>query len=370
MGFLDILCPIEKPEFNIGDKICYKDDFRNNKYGVGKIIGYADGEIVCSFEKSNCKKYFTHREFANEIQPFLENKYWKREHDSVEWLPDGYKKEYHEGQIVYNCGRLKRLVFNMEIHGKKYFRLYNKDGYWCVRSEEEISKQHKVVNVGNYVRLRPQYYKYFLEQYGYDYDFMIENCFFVRKVHEETYELSLHYPSLYFQEPIITYHWLFEPMSRYEYCTPRRISWKESENFVQTDPREDIEHFYGVKFKSKEETKMNKHDLKTGMIVELKDGREFVVAKDGIFGDLLIGHNTSFDLLDFLNNMNHKTYEKYNIAKVYKPLDYANVCLNPTKSSRTLIWERKEPKEIPMSEVMDILAEKLGCSKGNIKITG
>ena len=370
MGFLDILCPIEKPEFNIGDKICYKDDFRNNKYGVGKIIGYADGEIVCSFEKSNCKKYFTHREFANEIQPFIENKYWKREHDCVEWLPGGYKKEHHEGQIVYNCGRLKRLVFNMEIHGKKYFRLYNKDGYWCVRSEEEISKQHKVVNVGNYVRLRPRYYKYFLEQYGYGYDFMIENCFFVRKVHEETYELSLHYPSLYFQEPIITYHWLFEPMSRYEYCTPRRISWKESENFVQTDPREDIEHFYGVKFKPKEEKEMTKDDLKTGMVVEIEDGREFVVVKDSIFGDLLIGRNVNFDLLDFLNNMNHKTYEKYNIAKVYKPLDYANVCLNPTKSSRTLIWQRKEPKEIPMSEVMDILAEKLGCSKGNIKITG
>jgi hypothetical protein len=364
---LDILCPIEKPEFNIGDKICYKDDFRNNKYGIGKIIGYSDGEIVCSFEKSDCKKYFTHREFANEIQPFLENKYWKREHDSVEWLPNGYKKEHHEGQIVYNCGRLKRLVFNMEIHGKKYFRLYNKDGYWCVRSEDEISKQHKVVNVGNYVRLRPQYYKYFLEQYGYD--LLVENCFFVRKVHEETYELSLHYSSFYFQEPIITYHWLFEPMSRYEYFAPRRISWKESEEFAQIDPREDIEHFYGVKFKPKEEKEMTKDDLKTGMVVKIRNDMEFLVVKDSIFGDLLVSRNMNFKLSEFSKGMKHESNNSYDIIKVLKPHDYNSFSTKPMKNCQ-FFWERKEPKEIPMSEVMDILAEKLGCSKDNIKITG
>jgi hypothetical protein len=367
VGFLDILCPIEKPEFNIGDKICYKDDFRNNKYGIGKIIGYSDGEIVCSFEKSDCKKYFTHREFANEIQPFLENKYWKREHDSVEWLPNGYKKEHHEGQIVYNCGRLKRLVFNMEIHGKKYFRLYNKDGYWCVRSEDEISKQHKVVNVGNYVRLRPQYYKYFLEQYGYD--LLVENCFFVRKVHEETYELSLHYSSFYFQEPIITYHWLFEPMSRYEYFAPRRISWKESEEFAQIDPREDIEHFYGVKFKPKEEKEMTKDDLKTGMVVKIRNDMEFLVVKDSIFGDLLVSRNMNFKLSEFSKGMKHESNNSYDIIKVLKPHDYNSFSTKPMKNCQ-FFWERKEPKEIPMSEVMDILAEKLGCSKDNIKITG
>ena len=339
MGFLDILCPIEKPEFNIGDKICYKDDFRNNKYGIGKIIGYSDGEIVCSFEKSDCKKYFTHREFANEIQPFLENKYWKREHDSVEWLPNGYKKEHHEGQIVYNCGRLKRLVFNMEIHGKKYFRLYNKDGYWCVRSEDEISKQHKVVNVGNYVRLRPQYYKYFLEQYGYD--LLVENCFFVRKVHEETYELSLHYSSFYFQEPIITYHWLFEPMSRYEYFAPRRISWKESEEFAQIDPREDIEHFYGVTFKPKEEKEMTKDDLKTGMVVKIRNDMEFLVVKDSIFGDLLVSRNMNFQLSEFSKGMKHESNNSYDIIKILKPHDYNSFSTKPMKNCQFFLGTKR-----------------------------
>lgn len=163
---------------------------------------------------------------------------------------------------------------------------------------------------------------------------------------------------------------LFRAMTYGEFGgIPQFIHKNNAKLVEQVDPTEELQYFFPNEF-PKEETKMNKHDLKTGMIVEIEDGREFLVVKDSIFGDLLIGRNANFELLDFYNNMNHKGIEKYNIAKVYKPIGYEHVCLYPTKSTRTLIWERNKTKEISMSDVMDILAEKLGCEKDRIKITG
>lgn len=368
MGFLDSLCPIEKPQFAIGDKVKYKDDFRNAKYGEGVITGYHDEQIICKFKKSDCPHYFSHRKFKSELETYKVKTLAEKLDRDMLYVPKGfYCDDFMLDKIinVYN-GKIAQCTkeeANLLIFTYKTTEhCFNKAYFDQARIQ---------VNSDNYVMLNERYYQWFLDYFDGN---IFENKFKVVSTKFNWYKLSA--KRLDFDSCGYCYvdFWLpsclFRAMTYGEFCGIPQLIHKNNAKLVeQVDPTEELAHFFPNEFQ-KEETKMNKHDLETGMIVKFEDGREFVVAKDGIFGDLLIGYNTSFDLLDFLNNMNHKTYEKYNIVKVYKPLGYANVCLDSTKSNRRLIWERNKTREIPMSDVMDILAEKLGCEKDRIKITG
>ena len=110
-----------------------------------------------------------------------------------------------------------------------------------------------------------------------------------------------------------------------------------------------------------------KADLKTGMIVTLRNGVEFIVYRDVknqyYSKDILLGlrHNW-FKLSHFKEDLTAE-YEYNDIVKVESPTHpYALMDINYEKDKRTLIWERTEPKEEPIKELtMEELEKHFGC---------
>lgn len=101
---------------------------------------------------------------------------------------------------------------------------------------------------------------------------------------------------------------------------------------------------------------MNKMDLKNRMVIELRNGKRFIVI-DGI----AIGVNYFIDLKDYYNDLSlNRTrfeylingFDNLDIMRVYDTVD-ATCYLDYDKDELKLLWDRDrdEPIEVTMDEV-------------------
>lgn len=104
---------------------------------------------------------------------------------------------------------------------------------------------------------------------------------------------------------------------------------------------------------------MTLNDLKTGMIVKIREGSSYIIMRDFIDeGDILAGlscnnviSNTWTSLSNYNQDMTHSELPNLDIVSVYASPEYS--VDTPTK----LLWERKEYKEVTIQEIQ----EKFGC---------
>ena len=107
---------------------------------------------------------------------------------------------------------------------------------------------------------------------------------------------------------------------------------------------------------------MNKSDLKTGMLVETRDGEIMRVLKNTSAGDVMVALYGSWtDLNSFGDDFKHKQVSSVDIMKVFSTI-YANMLSSYTTSDYKLLWERKENIEMTVAEI----EKKLGIE--NLKI--
>lgn len=112
-----------------------------------------------------------------------------------------------------------------------------------------------------------------------------------------------------------------------------------------------------IKKGDKKMDKFTKKDLKDGMVVEYRSGRMRLVIGNRLLGEY---EYLSFESLD--DDLLHLDDRDFDVVKVYKPgKEVRNIYDLFRCNKLELIWERKEPKEIPASEAMKILREKFGC---------
>ena len=118
---------------------------------------------------------------------------------------------------------------------------------------------------------------------------------------------------------------------------------------------------------------MNKSDLKTGMIVELRNGKELVVFIDTCIekgkydntsflvnvdkGDW-IGLNKYTNSLLYIRKNGYAEVADYDIVKVYKPAHvYSFMNIKYKEEERKLIWSRKK---LHMKVTMQDIENKFG----------
>ena len=106
---------------------------------------------------------------------------------------------------------------------------------------------------------------------------------------------------------------------------------------------------------------MTLDDLKTGMIVKIRNGNSYIVMRDFIDdGDVLAGlscnniiSDTWISLSAYNKDMTHPTFPNIDIMSVYASSVYS--ADTPTR----LLWERKEYKEVTMQEIEDMFGCKI-----------
>lgn len=111
---------------------------------------------------------------------------------------------------------------------------------------------------------------------------------------------------------------------------------------------------------------MKKSDLKTGMMVKLKNGdlvhvlRNLSNSKD-LLKNLKDGSTIELDMyLDSLEPIKHIIPEGYEIVKVYNPNPFQ--MLNEKEiDNMEVIYPRKAIKSIEKDEALSILKEHFGC---------
>ena len=104
---------------------------------------------------------------------------------------------------------------------------------------------------------------------------------------------------------------------------------------------------------------MKLDDLKTGMIVKTREGKYGIVMRDFIDeGDILAGlsrnnkiSETWTHLSNYNQDMTNSRFPHIDIMSVYTSYPYS------ADTPKKLLWERKEYKEVTMSEI----EEKFGC---------
>ena len=116
------------------------------------------------------------------------------------------------------------------------------------------------------------------------------------------------------------------------------------------------------------ETSFTKSDLKTGMVVEYRNGSRRLVLRDyqGTGEDILIGTGwRSFD--NYTENLTDGGGDKdFDIMKVYAASDYCGTLhlLDKKCCEYKVVWERKEIKEVTLEQV----AEKFGVPVDQLRI--
>lgn len=97
-----------------------------------------------------------------------------------------------------------------------------------------------------------------------------------------------------------------------------------------------------------------KADLKSGMVVEYRDGdRRLVIDK------YLIGKNTHYELSPYNENLEDE-YPRLTIMKVFKIRQRAILERILDDDNLELIWERTEPKKMTIEEMRQKLEELTG----------
>ena len=104
----------------------------------------------------------------------------------------------------------------------------------------------------------------------------------------------------------------------------------------------------------------DKADLKTGMVVETKNGNKYMV-----YGDRLVRSNYFNKLSCYDNDLKNKDNEDYDIIRCF---DINSACINCIEDilniigGKKILWERKpEEKIISSDEALKILKEHYGC---------
>ena len=113
-----------------------------------------------------------------------------------------------------------------------------------------------------------------------------------------------------------------------------------------------------IKKGDKKMDKFTKKDLKDGMVVEYRDTQKRLV-----IGNRLLGKDVYLSFKSLDDDLLCPIDRDLDIMKIYISRNTAStlIYLLEDPENLELIWERKEPKEIPASEAMKILREKFGC---------
>ena len=93
---------------------------------------------------------------------------------------------------------------------------------------------------------------------------------------------------------------------------------------------------------------MDKNSLKTGMIVELRDGERYLVVNNaeitGITWNIGVGQYTWIWLDDYNDDLTEKNVKELDIVKVFSPNRPCNVIPNYFKelTDYLVIWKRED----------------------------
>lgn len=114
---------------------------------------------------------------------------------------------------------------------------------------------------------------------------------------------------------------------------------------------------------------MTLNDLKTGMIVTCRNGREYTVIRDRVpdtftSSDLFVrfcendpSHNR-FD--EYNNNLTARLNSEFDIVKIEKANHpYAFLNLNYGKHHRVTIWKEEKRKKLTVAEIENLLGYKV-----------
>jgi len=119
------------------------------------------------------------------------------------------------------------------------------------------------------------------------------------------------------------------------------------------------------------ETKMRKEDLKTGMILEFKDGTRGLMLDDEIFFIRKDGANFSGSRSRSCMNKNLEIDEDKRVNKVFVPntpkhtnIGYGLSSFIFDKQYKTLVWER-QVTEMTLEQVCAALGKDIKIVKGN-----
>lgn len=112
-----------------------------------------------------------------------------------------------------------------------------------------------------------------------------------------------------------------------------------------------------------------KADLKTGMRVRIRDGRECIVIKDNAVGEdaiVGIGADGGWGCLgNYRENLISESFADLDIVAVYKPMFEAHMLSEFNEEKFTLVWKRDEsPVEVTIAEI----AELKGVAAERIRI--
>lgn len=103
-----------------------------------------------------------------------------------------------------------------------------------------------------------------------------------------------------------------------------------------------------------------KSDLKTGMIVETKNGKRYMV-----YGARLLKNHCCLSLNGYDDRLNHSYNEKFDIVKCFDINTTCITCIEEIFKSANddnILWQRKsEEKVISSDEAFKILKDHYGC---------
>lgn len=125
-----------------------------------------------------------------------------------------------------------------------------------------------------------------------------------------------------------------------------------------------------IKLNIKTEKDMKKSDLKSGMIVELRNGDRAIcmtgcdTKRYGKDTTCFINEKGFIGANSLNDDLTNKELSKYDIMKIYYDGHITNDVFKMTNSE--LLWIRPEPIQLTISEI----EKKLNIEKGTLKIVG
>lgn len=126
-------------------------------------------------------------------------------------------------------------------------------------------------------------------------------------------------------------------------------------------------YYYGwfiSRFELVEDKNMfEKKDLKTGMVVKIKDGRSYKVMLNTSDGDIIVNDNGYLYLKDINDDLTTR-HLSLSIVEIYKPQDVSK-SFSLNLYYFTSIWKREKPiKEVTLQEI----ADKFGVDVESIRV--
>lgn len=113
----------------------------------------------------------------------------------------------------------------------------------------------------------------------------------------------------------------------------------------------------------RKEKEITKSDLKTGMVVECRNGDKYMVLLDTPTSDILVCGDGWVRLQHYEDDLHVVGIEKFDIVAVYSP-DEGWQMIYEYWDTQKCIWRRSEVKEVTLSEI----AEKFGVAVEDIRI--